>query len=104
MVQSAVAEWLVYCADPEAKHDGLPQCLPTPAVALELVEQARLHGVLGGVLRHFPPFAGDAAYADAKAAAVNYHRENLAFTMMLSCQADELMAAAHALPIAVVKG
>jgi len=104
MLHDAVADWLVHCADPEAPRDTLPRHLPSPAMALELVEQARLHGVLGGVLRHFPSFAGEPAFAEARAAALRSHRENLALAMMLSFQADELMMAAKALPVALIKG
>jgi hypothetical protein len=104
MIRSILAEWLVHCADPQAARRKLPRHIPSPTLALELVEQARLHGVLAGLLRNFPPFADDPGFVTAKDAARRHHRENLALATMLGHQADELMAAARDLPVAVVKG
>jgi Uncharacterised nucleotidyltransferase len=104
MIRSGIAEWLVHCADPEGAQGQPPRRLPTPEMALKLVNHARSHGVLGAVLRQFPPFVDDPSFAAAGAVARKYHRENLTLSMMLRHQADELLAAAKALPVAVVKG
>jgi hypothetical protein len=104
MIRSSIADWLVHCADPQAARHKPPQYMPSPTLAPALVEQARLHGVLAGLLRHFPPFADDPGFATAKNTARRHHRENLALATMLGHQADELMAAAKDLPAAVVKG
>jgi len=63
-----------------------------------------MHGVLPAVLRHFPPFQGDPAFADARANALARHRSKLTYSLMLRTHGEALMAAAAGLPIAMVKG
>jgi glycosyltransferase involved in cell wall biosynthesis len=100
----AVAEWLIHCADPLGQRTAPPRRELSPREAHELVARADKHGVLPTVLRFFPPFQGDAAFADVKADALIRHRSKLTYSLMLRAHGAALMAAAADLPVAMVKG
>ncbi|MDO8400508.1 MAG: nucleotidyltransferase family protein [Bradyrhizobium sp.] len=69
-----------------------------------MIEQADAHGVLGALLQNFPLFATDAAFAPGRNAAQHRHRANAAFSLMLTREADVLMACVRDLAAAIVKG
>ena len=100
----AVHAWLVHCADPLGSRAAQPRRPLSPKEARELVAQADKHGVLPAVLRHFPPFQGDAAFSGAKTDALARHRSKLTYSLMLRAHGDAVMAAAAGLPVAMVKG
>jgi hypothetical protein len=100
----AVADWLVYCADPLGRQGSPPRRSLSPQQAGELVAQAEMHGVLPAVLRNFPPFQGEAAFAEVKAHALARQRPLLAFALMLRAHLEALLPALGGLPVVVVKG
>jgi glycosyl transferase family 2/putative nucleotidyltransferase-like protein len=100
----AVAKWLIRCADPLGPRGAPPRRRLSLPEVRELVVQADQHGVLPAVLRNYPPFQGDAAFADAKADALTRHRAKLTYSLMLRTHGEALMAAAAGLPVAMVKG
>jgi len=100
----AVAKWLIHCADPLGPRGAPPRRGLSLLEVRELVAQADQHSVLPAVLRHYPPFQGDAAFADAKADALARHRSKLTYSLMLRAHGEALMAAADGLPVAMVKG
>jgi GT2 family glycosyltransferase len=102
--RSAVRNWLVHCADPLEPQTAPPLRGLSPEEASELVAQADQHGVLPAVLRHFPPFQGDPAFAEVKADALARHRSKVTYSLMLRAHGEAVMAAAAGLPAAMVKG
>lgn len=100
----AVADWLVYCADPLGQHGPPPRRSLSLQQARELVVQAEMHGVLPVVLRNFPPFRGEPAFADVKADALARQRPLLAYSLMLRAHLEALLPALDGLPVIVVKG
>jgi len=76
----------------------------TPDAARELVAQAEAHGVLPAVLRHFPPFSGDPAFAGVMAEARTRYRSARALVLMLRSEHEALATEAAGLPAAVIKG
>ena len=100
----AISDWLLHCADPLGPRTAPPRRALSLEEARELVTQADQHGVLPAVLRHFPPFQGDAAFAAVKADALTLHRSKLTFSLMLRAHGEALIAAAAGLPVVVVKG
>jgi hypothetical protein len=100
----AVGDWLVHCADPLGGQSPPVGRALSPNEARELVVQAEMHGVLPAVLRNFPPFQGDAAFADVKADALGRQRPLLAYSLMLRAQLEALLPALAGLPVIVVKG
>jgi hypothetical protein len=100
----AVTDWLAHCADPLVPLTAPPRRGLSPNEAHELVAQADRHGVLAAVLRHFPPFRGDLAFAGAKADALARQRSKQTYSLMLRAHGEAAMAAAAGLPVAMVKG
>jgi len=100
----AIRDWLVHCADPLGSTSAPPCRALSPEEARELVAQADKHTVLPALLRHFPPFQGDAAFAGAKADALARHRSKLTYSLMLRTHGDALIKAAAGLPVVMVKG
>ena len=100
----ALGDWLIHCADPFGPQNAPPRRGLAPEEARELVAEADRHGVLPAVLRHFPPFQRNAAFASAKAEALDRHRSKLAYALMLRAHGEALMAAAAGLPVVMVKG
>ena len=100
----AVGDWLVHCADPLGRQSAPPRRALTPQQARELVLQAELHGVLPAVLRNFPPFQGDAAFAEVRAHAFARQRPLLAYSLMLRAHLETLLPGLVGLPVLVVKG
>jgi hypothetical protein len=66
---SLIDRWIVHCADPLGSNADPPPYLPTH-FATKLVQQAEAHRVLGAVMRHFPGFKGEGAFAQSYALAV----------------------------------
>jgi glycosyltransferase involved in cell wall biosynthesis len=79
----AVRDWLVHSADPLGPRTAPPRRALSLEEARELVAQADKHGVLPAVLRYYPPFQGDALFADVKADALTRHRSKLTYSLML---------------------
>jgi hypothetical protein len=63
-----------------------------------------MHGVLPAVLRNYPPFHDDPAFADVKADALARQRPLLAYSLMLRAQLEALLPALTGQPVVVVKG
>ena len=100
----AICDWLVYCADPLGSRIAPPYRVLSPEEARELVAQADKHGVLPAMLRNFPPFQGNSAFAGVKADALARHRSKLTYSLMLRTHGEALMAAAAGLPAVMIKG
>jgi glycosyltransferase involved in cell wall biosynthesis len=100
----AVADWLTHCADPVGLRTAPPRRDLSLDEARELVAQADKHGVLPAVLRHYPPFKGDATFAGIKADALARHRSKLTYSLMLRAHGEAMMTAAVSLPVVMVKG
>ena len=101
---SMLHDWIVYCADPLGLR-ATPPRQPLPPERIDgLIKQAEAHGVLGAVLQNFPAFAGDPAFEPGRNAARDRNRTNAAFSLLLTREADALMADVRDLPAAVVKG
>jgi glycosyltransferase involved in cell wall biosynthesis/SAM-dependent methyltransferase len=100
----AVADWLVYCADPQGSRGTPPDRMLSSAAARELVAQAEAHGVLPAVLRHFRLFDEDPALAGIKAEAQTRCQLAFSYALMLRHYANLLMEAAADLPVVLVKG
>ena len=100
----AVGAWLVHCADPLGRPNAPPGRVLSSSQARELVRQAEMHGVLPAVLRNYPPFHDDAAFADVKADALARQRPLLAYSLMLRAQLEALLPALTGQPVVVVKG
>jgi hypothetical protein len=75
-----------------------------PEVACEFVAQAEAHSVLPAVMRNFPPFAADPAFAGALTEARLRYRMARAFVLMLNSEHRALATALAKLPAAVIKG
>jgi Uncharacterised nucleotidyltransferase len=99
-----VGAWLLHCADPCGSRREPPRRMLGPDAARELVAQADAHGVLPAVLRNFPPFSGDPAFAAAKAEGQARYRGARAFVLMLGAEHQAIMTAAAGLPMAAIKG
>jgi glycosyl transferase family 2/putative nucleotidyltransferase-like protein len=99
----SVGDWLLHCADPLRRRTP-PDRMLTPYEARELVRQADKHGVLPAVLRNFPPFEEDGAFAGAKADALARQRSQLTLSLMLRAHGEAVMASAGGLPVLMVKG
>ncbi len=69
-----------------------------------LIDRAEAHGVLGGLLKNFTPFRTDPALEAKRNAARGRHLANTAFSMLLTREADALMADIGGLPATIVKG
>jgi hypothetical protein len=101
---SLLDRWIVHCSDPVGARTPAPT-RPLPVEqAGALVDMAEAHGVLGAVLRNFPPFHQDGAFDDARNDARDRHRTNAAFSILLSRQADGLMEDLQGVPATIVKG
>ncbi len=100
----AIAGWLVYGADPIDARTVLPRRSLTPEEARQFVIEAEAHGVLPSVLRKFPHFTDDPAYEAVRADAAERLRMRHAFSVMLCCHGEALLAKLSDLPIAMVKG
>jgi hypothetical protein len=100
----AVWEWLIHCSDPLGPRTARPRRALSWEETRELVAQADEHGVLPAVLRHYPPFQGDATFAGVMEGALARHRAMLTCSLMLRAHGEALMAAAAGLPIAMIKG
>jgi Uncharacterised nucleotidyltransferase len=101
---SRLTDWIVYAADPLGSRSEPPRRGIAPILVSELVEQADAHGVLGALLRNFPPFSNNLDFALGRDIARRLHRINAAFSLMLTREADDLMAGVRDLPAAIVKG
>ena len=101
---SYLDNWIVHCADPFGSIARQPAGRLLPECVDELIEQADAHGVLGALLQNFPSFATDPAFATGLKAAQRRHRENAAFSLMLTREAGVLMASVRDVAAAVVKG
>jgi hypothetical protein len=101
---SLLDKWIVYCADPLGTHTAPPHDLPPPQLAGRLVEQAAIHGVLGAVLQNFMGFKQDGPFAPSYEAARGLNRANVAFSLMLTHEADLLVKRLEGLRATVVKG
>jgi hypothetical protein len=77
---SVIEDWIVHCADPLGPRAKPPRRPLPPECIDELVEQAEAHGVLGALLRNFPAFTNDPAFAIPRNAAVRRNRANAAFS------------------------
>src|ERR1700729_1921698 len=104
MTGGAVGAWLLHCADPCGSRREPPRRLLKPDAARELAARADAHSVLPGVLRTFPPFSGDPAYAAAKAEGQARYRGARTFVLMLRAEHEAIMTAAAGLPVAAIKG
>ncbi|MDP2354558.1 MAG: nucleotidyltransferase family protein [Beijerinckiaceae bacterium] len=100
---SLVDKWIVYCADPVGSHTVPPHDLP-PQLAGRLVDQAESHRVLGAVLQNFPGFRQDGPFAAHWKSARDRNRANVAFSLMLTHEADTLVEKLDGLRATVVKG
>jgi hypothetical protein len=76
----------------------------TPEAARELVGQAEAHSVLPAVMRNFPPFAADPAFAGVLTQARARYRMARAFVLMLNSEHQALATVLAELPAAVIKG
>jgi len=101
---SLLTDWIVYVADPLGSQFRPPRRQLPPTLCNELIEQADAHGVLGALLRNFPSFSNDPNFSVGRDIARRRHRVNTAFSLILTREADDLMACIGDLPAAVVKG
>ncbi len=97
-----IARWLVHCADPLGPKYPPPQVL-SPAATSQLAAEAYDHGILPGVLRHYP-FPDTQDYEAAKADAESRRAVGVSFVMMLRHFGRQITAACEGLPMTVVKG
>jgi len=104
MLTFLIHDWIICCADPLGLRAKPPRRPLPPERIDDLIDQAEAHGVLGAVLQNFPAFAGDPAFAAGRNAARDRNRANAAFSLLLTREADALMADVRDLPAAVVKG
>ena len=105
--QRAVGDWLIHCADPVQPLTAPPQRSLCPQAARALAQQADMHGIVGSLLRHFPPFQrDDATFAAARSDATVRHRSAVAYSLMLRTHGEAIMDAASAtgLPLVMMKG
>ena len=100
----AVAHWLTHCADPVGPRTAPPRRDLSLDETRELVALADKHGVLPAVLRHYPPFHGDGAFAGIRGDALARQRSKLTYSLMLRAHGEAIMAAAVGLPVVMVKG
>ncbi len=98
----SIARWLVHCADPLGQKYPPPQVL-SPSGTSQLVVEADGHGILPGLLRHYP-FRDTLDYAAAKADAESRRAVAATFVMMLRHFGRQIMDACDGLPATVVKG
>jgi putative nucleotidyltransferase-like protein len=101
---SLLTDWIVYVADPLGSQSRPPRRQLKPTLCNELIEQADAHGVLGALLRNFSAFSNNPDFSIGRDIARRRHRVNTAFSLMLTREADDLMACVGDLPAAVVKG
>jgi len=100
---SLLDKWIVHCADPVGSNTTPPHDL-SPHLADRLVQQAESHRVLGAVLQNFPGFRQGGHFAAHWEAARNRNRANVAFSLMLTHEADFLVKRLDGLRASVVKG
>jgi hypothetical protein len=101
---SLLTDWIVYVADPLGSQSPPPRRQLSPTLCSELIEQADAHGVLGALLRNFSAFSNNPDFSIGRDIARRRHRVNTAFSLMLTREADDLMACVGDLPAAIVKG
>jgi hypothetical protein len=99
-----VGAWLLHCADPQGPRRTPPPRILTPEASRELVAQAEAHSVLPAVMRNFPPFSSEPAFAGALKEARARYRMARAFVLMLNSEHQALATALAGLPAAVIKG
>jgi Uncharacterised nucleotidyltransferase len=102
--RGAVAQWLLHCADPLGSKSKPPSIHLSPPQVRKLMLKAGAHKVLPAILRHFPLSADDPALEQVRLEANERKVEAAALATMLSHHADEILAAAKDLPVALVKG
>ena len=101
---SLLDAWIVHCADPLGSQSPPPSRKLAPGFAGQLVDQAEAHGVLGALLKNFPSFQQDSAFAAAREAARSRNRSNAAFSALLARETDALKPELKEVGAIVVKG
>jgi hypothetical protein len=101
---SNVADWIIHCADPLGSRRRPPWRRPRSELAEAYVDQAEAHGVLGAFVDNFFSHQDDATFAMARASAQRRHRASAMFSLMLSREADAIIAGLAGLPATIVKG
>jgi hypothetical protein len=99
-----VAAWLRHCIDPLGLRPNPPRSFLSPQQTRKLLLKADAHYVLPIALRNFPFPAQDPEFGEVREEANARRIAGLALSTMLNCHAEQILAAAQSLPVAIVKG
>jgi Uncharacterised nucleotidyltransferase len=101
---SAIANWLLYCADPLGSILSPPHAQLSPRQVRKLLKKADVHKVLPSVLQNYPFPTDDAELEEIREEADVRRIERAALSTMLKHHAGLILDAARGLPVELVKG